>query len=323
MKLRYIDRPVPVPASLYAETVEFIGNHYRNSEEISAVYRFGNISHPGISDLDILVVFKNNVKSNDNVMEYLPLKYRSLFTHGIMAMREDHFSRNKFYTIWSDHELIAGTELSVRHNRNPEQDMILKKQTALEFLAANYIDLKVQICYGVVKLRALLQHLKGIQYDLEFLEVKNSPLLHMLDELRLWLGNWFVKTPDDGTLSRWLMKWIREYDRFTQEMLAGCDMYLPGGNNLQIAGNQYISSSGLLTFKRKGLLLPRELAFLNRKYFKLQNKLNVFYFTIPYSGKGPEFVKERFRFLSKMKAYNREYLPSFMTMTSSITSRLI
>lgn len=323
MKLRYIDRPIPVPASLYAEAVEFIGNHYRNPAEIRAVYRFGNISNPGISDLDILLVFKNDVRSDNNVLDQLPDKFRPLFTHGIMAMKEDHFSLNRLYTIWSDHQLIAGTELTVSHIRNQEEEKMLKTQTALEFLAANYIDLKVQLSYGVVKLRALLQHLKGIRYDLEYLEIKSSPLLHMLDELRAWLDNWFIKTPDDGTLSRWLMKWIREYDRFTQEMLSAHNMYLPDGNMLQIAGNQFISSSGLITFNRKGILLPDNLSFLNRKYFKLQNKLNAFYFTFPYSENGPEFIKERFRFLSEMKAYNREYLPSFMTMTSSITSRII
>ena len=323
MKLRYIDRPVPAPASLYTEALDFIGSHYAKNDDVSAVYRFGSINHPGISDLDILVIYKNGIRGEDNVMTSLPERFKVLFTHGIMAMKESHFLPNKHYTVWSEHTLICGHALPEADNRNNEEESLLRKQTALEFLAANYIDFKVQVIYGVVKLRALLQHLKGIRYDLEFLDIKNHPLHHMLDELRGWIDNWFVKTPDDGTLSRWLNKWIREYDRFTQEMLSAHKMYLPGDEILQIAGNQYLSNSGLLTCRNNGILLPSELYFLNRKYFKLQNKLNTFHFTMPFTQHATGFVAERFRFLREMKAYNREFLPSFMTMTSSITSRLI
>jgi hypothetical protein len=325
MNYRFVNRPEPIPLQEYGEAVAFLGEKFSQIEGLKTIYRFGNITTPGISDLDLLVVFKDNVRCTLTGFEDLPKRYKNVFTHGIMALKESHFSKNNYYTLWSRHSRVTGATCNAEvRERDSEADKALRFQTAIEFLVANYIDLKVQEDYGTFKLRSLLQHMKGIWYDLEYLEIQDSPLHAPLIELKAWIADWFKHTPSDAMLSNWIRKWMPEYDRFTQEILTKHPFFLPEMEDYTVAGNQILKRSEKLEYKRKGLLLPSGMSVIGKKYFNLQNKLNRFEFGMPITSRSPHpILAERFEFLKEIKKYNRTYLPGFMTMTTSITSKLI
>lgn len=325
MNIRFIDRPVKLPLQDYGEATEFIAEKFSGIPAVKTIYRFGNITTPGISDLDLLFVFNDNVSCYLTGFEDIPDRYRKVFTHGIMAMKESHFHPNQYFTLWSKHSVISGPALtSVSKLRTPQEEQLLKNQTAVEFLCANYIDLKVQMEYGTIKLRALLQHMKGIAYDLEYLGVTDSELHPLLKILKEWIGNWFQVSPNDHEISKWLLDWIPAYDRFTLETMQKIPMYLPKAESYKIARNQRLEHSSELNYQRKGTLLPGFLSVIGRPYFKIQNKLNQFQFGMPLTNQAENVILvDRFHFLKEMKAYNRVHLPGFMTMTTSVTSKLI
>jgi hypothetical protein len=325
MNYRFVNRPKPIPLQEYGEAVAFLGERFSQIEGVKTIYRFGNITTPGISDLDLLVVFKDNARCTLTGFEDLPERYKSVFTHGIMALKESHFAKNNYYTLWTRNSRVTGIAcINPIPERDQEADKALRFQTAIEFLVANYIDLKVQQEYGTFKLRSLLQHMKGIWYDLEYLEIKDSPLHAPIIELKNWISDWFHLTPDDTMLSNWIRKWIPEYDRFTAQILSEYPFYLPQMEYYKVAGNQILKPDRKPSFQRKGLLLPPVLSVIGKKYFNLQNKFNQFEFGIPITSRPPHTIlAERFEFLKDMKKYNRTYLPGFMTMTTSITSKLI
>lgn len=322
--IRFIDRPTALQRHLYDEALDGIIHRNKSLNGLKAIYKFGNITSPGISDLDILFVFENSVVTEATGLEDLPLEHTSLFTHGIMAVSEEHFAENNYFTLWSDHTLIWGTEtISSVKQRTAQEESHLKIQTAIEFLIANYIDLKIQKSYKVIKLRALLQHMKGILYDLDFLDDKNSTLHPFLNKLKSWSQNWFNYTPGDQELSEWLDTFEPVYDEYVQNALIKHPMFLPQRDRYKIAKNMTLTPGVNVSYSRIGFLLPTFLSGFGRKYVKLQHRFNQFHFTCPITHSASPIVGERFDFLKRMKDYNRKHLPNFMTITTSITAKLI
>lgn len=326
MSLRFINKPVFVPKELYANANDFLIQYYKSIPSVLSVYQFGNITSPGISDIDLLLVFKDGEKCLLNGFEELPSEYKYLFTHGIMALCEKHFYQNHHYTLWSDYIFLNGRDIASDLGEKKTVDEIrsLKIQTALEFLVANYIDLKVQMTYGSIKLRSFLQHMKGIIYDLEFLDIHKGEVYDQLIELRKWIKNWFDINPTDQQITDWIKRFEKTYDAFVKHIFHHHKLYMPSMSSYYISRNATLSNGVEVTYKHNGIVLPKQLSIIGKKYANLQNRFNRFEFYFPIVNDHPiQIVKERFRFLQEMKKYNREYLPNFMTITTSITSKII
>lgn len=323
--IRFTDRPEYCPREWYDECLQELSQHLGSLPGIRSVYRFGNISIPGISDLDILLVFENETSCIASGLEQLSAKHKILFTHGIMAMSEQHFLLNDYYTIWSDRTLLAGKHPEgAALERTEADDKHIKQQIALEFLAANYVDFAVQQAYGIFKLRGLLQHTKGLLLDLDFLNIHESPIHEPIQTLREKAQRWFEQPVSDSYLTGWLQHFIPRYNELCATIFAEHPMYLAGTAPYVIAKNLRLENGRTLATHRSGIRLPY-LPFINgRKQFKLLNKLNTFDFELPVINSTPhKILEDRFQFLREMKSHNRRNLPNFMTMTTSITSKLI
>ncbi len=325
--MKFINRPEFKMRSSYDEAINIISSNLIKIEGVKAIYQFGNITTPGISDIDLMVVVKNTVKIEHSGFENYPSKLKYLFTHGIMALSEGHFAQNNYYNIWSDHHLVIGVDQTSKDilERSSEDEILLKKQIALEFILMNYIDIKVQLEYGVIKLRSLLQHIKGVKYDLAFLNITNIPLNTLLEELNYWIRNWFNETPNDKTLSDFVSRFDKAYQLFVEEIFSKEILYLPTAQSVNISKKIILKNSTSIGFTRKGFLLPATLEPLaGKKFINLQNKLNCFQFYVPFTNICKEqILVKRFEFLSEMKRYNDNYLPNFSTLTSSITAKII
>ncbi|MBK7965874.1 MAG: hypothetical protein IPK10_11705 [Bacteroidetes bacterium] len=323
-KMRFTDYPTPAPRTLYDEAVQGIINRNKGLSGLKSIVQFGNITTPGISDLDLLFVFKSGKACLATGLENLPAAHKNLFTHGIMAISEDQYADNEYYTIWSEHHLVWGENPSENElQRTTEEDTILKIQTAIEFLIANFIDIKIQKEYKIIKLRALLQHMKGILYDLDYLNDSQSVLHTPLMELKDMIKNWFIHTPSEKKLTDWFLTFEELYDKYVHQVLSEHPMYLPSRDTFPISKNMKLQNSATVNFERKGIMLPSILSTAGRNYVKLQHRFNQFTISCPITHDAPTIIKERFDFLVRMKQYNRQYLPNFMTITTSITAKLI
>ena len=322
---RYIERPVYCERDWYEEALEIISSHLIQVPGVKAIYRFGNITIPGISDLDILVVFENNASCTLNGMEQLSERHTRLFTHGIMAIREDQFYTNMKYTIWSEPVLLKGEH---PHGtipvRTAEEDQAVKRQTGLEFLLAHYIDMAVQTAYKIFKLRALLQHTKGLIMDLEFIGINDSSIHPLVRELREKSLLWFERPVDISFFESWIPRFNNAYNSLCEEIFHHHQLYLPGSGDFAIAKNIRLVHQPGLSYKRQGFNMPDIGVLKEKKHFKLLNKFNKFTVTVPLTNE-PEhpILRDRFLFLREMKSHNRHNLPNFMTMTTAVTSKIL
>jgi len=134
---------------------------------------------------------------------------------------------------------------------------------------------------------------------------------------------WFDDPDSIRKTSRWLQTFLPLYGDYVKELFKTEALYFPSMKEYRIANNMTLLKGNSLESRREGWLLPARLGFLDRKYFKLQHRMNRFIFTCPITHQSAAITAERFEFLREMKAYNRACLPNFMTMTTSITAKII
>ena len=323
---KIINRPVIASHSDYQQVFDVIFSELNKSDSIKCIGTFGNINKPGISDIDIIVIFKTGTNYNVDLISILPSNLKQLFTHGLMALNEDHFKQNEKYTFWDNFKLISG-ELPAKSNSVLEfnEADVLKKQTALEFMIANYIDLKIQKCYGIIKLRDLLQHTKGLKYDLDYLGIKENELSTYVQEIQAWISDWFIKTPKDQEIIKWFKKFEADYERIIIEILSKYKFYLPTLDSYNYSKNNKLTTGSKLSFHRNGILLPSFMSsILDKKYIRIQNNLNKFTFEIPFETKNtPQILNERISFFGEMKKHNINHYPKFASLIPGLISKLV
>jgi len=326
LNLKIIKRPIEYSTSEYQQVYDIVVNHYRDNENIKCICTFGNINKPGISDIDLLIVFKDQYKCDDKLLNIIPDHLHYLFTHGVMALNEKHWDSNRKYALWDNQKTIFGTEpISEEKTVSDEAKQALKIQTAIEFLVVNYIDLKLQKENRTIKLRDLLQHTKGLVYDLEYLNISDKTISDYILKVKKWIHNWFLQIPSDQEIINWFTEFERDYELFLKEILKKYPVYLHESHNYQFSKSIKLISSTQLNYSRKGINAPAGLStFLGKTYTKVQNKLNSYTFEFPITNKANHSIlKERIEFFKEMKAYNSEHFPHFASLTTSLMSKLV
>lgn len=321
-----INRPIAASLEDYQQVFDIIFNELDKSNTIKCIGTFGNINKPGISDIDIIVIFKSGTSYNVDLLSLLPEKLKHLFTHGVMALNEDHYLQNKKYTLWDNFQLVSGELPSQQNNDNDSSSIQeIKIQTALEFMISNYIDLKIQKSYGIIKLRDLLQHTKGLKYDLEYLNINDSKLSYYINDINSWISNWFVHTPNDQEIKKWFNIFESDYDKILKDILSKYKIYLPKMDTYNYSRNNIFQFGKNLNFQRRGILAPRILiSLLDKKYIRLQNHLNKFTFEFPFETENtPKILNERILFFNEMKKYNSVNYPKFASLITGLISKIV
>lgn len=318
----FIDHPSPKKPESYHEAIRQIVATNSILPSLIAIYKFGNITSPGISDLDILFVFENKASCSLNGFEGLDPNLKNIFTHGIMAVSEDFFREMDFYALWGEKELLYGKEIVCNRKRSDSEEEVLKRQTAKEFLLANYVDLQVQLTYKTIKIRSFLQHMKGLAYDLEYLGDFSNPLHEPIETIKEKIMHWFEQKPGNDFIENWIRNFTPMYFDYLNKLFINSPIQLPSLTKYNIATNMELINGNEISLIHKGIRLPASLSIMGKKFFKIQHRLNQFTFTCPIGQCEDSFLKNRFEFIKSMKHYNRSHLPAFMTNTTSITSKI-
>ena len=67
MRVKFIDYPTFIEVSKYDELKNKLVNQLTSHPSILSVYQMGSVKTPGISDLDLICVFKNDSECNLNL----------------------------------------------------------------------------------------------------------------------------------------------------------------------------------------------------------------------------------------------------------------
>ena len=311
---RYVERPE------YDSAIGHMVEKLSRQTGVVSIFQFGNINTPGISDIDILVVFKDGVECHINHRQDLSELDRYLFSHSLYGVSKTDSQKASRYTFFHNYNLLWGEELSIMESDLPKEDIqALKTQTAFEFLIHIYINMTVRQTYGIFSVVGLLRHVKALKYDLEFLNFSSGNLFDLIEIMMLWRSNWFKNKPNEKKLKTWIDSFYLEFTEFLKTTLRIERFYIPEGANLRIARNITLVPSEYFGYVHNGVILPSRFGGLGRKYFNLQHRFNVFRFQIPMTlQKTPDILKKRFEFFKEVKSQNSIKFPYFTPMTSDL-----
>ncbi len=151
-----------------------------------AVYKYGSITAPGISDLDRVAVVEGGRAAPD-VWPRLSERTRYLVMHTPALVDPRTFARHRWLSELGDVELVWGTRVSIEQRPFPEYTEPVLAAEALVVAALKLAKLAVT---GRVKVRSLLCELRNVRTDLRLarLERHDAPrawsLADQVDRLR-------------------------------------------------------------------------------------------------------------------------------------------
>lgn len=316
--MKFIDRPQDRSLDQYSIAIEEMTARLKTFKNVVSIYQIGSVSNPGISDIDMLVVFEDETSViADPVRDFPSDKY--LFTHQIYGVSKKHWSSLRRLTFFHNYKLIEGQAIDETvASLTQDEERALKRQIALEFLVKMHVVLTVQLKYNIIKLRSFLLEGKALVYDLEFLDIEQGEMFDLVKRIIDIRTNWSNKRPTD----RELESIIRDLQPALEQLLliefSKEPFFLPSEGSFQLAKNIQLVN-GKFRSTSKGMIFP-DFGLLNsRKYFNLLGRFNRFTISIPYvSSQKGSIVDQRFALLKELREYNAQHLPGFLIPASSL-----
>jgi hypothetical protein len=320
MRISLTSYPRTIPASRYNLAVQQMTEKLKQQKGVLSIFQIGNTKSPGISDIDMLVVFHDNTVYNRNPLNGLSEIDRYLFSHSLYGVKKSDFIEARRYSFFDNYNLLWGEEPSTEQNYLSDDDIdTLKTQIALEYLIKMFVNSTVEKTYGIVRVRGLLVLINALSYDLEFLNISSGTLYDLIQQIISWRDQWFENKPDDLTIKIWFNKFHEELTIFMDIMLKRKHFYMPDWANKRIATNMILIPSKKFGYVHKGITLPPVFGRLGRKYFNIQHRFNKFQFKLPVMNSNiPDCLLKRFAFIRNIRKKNNKNLPNFIPMTSSL-----
>lgn len=310
---RLIDLPRCCDADLYRRALDRVVAGLAAERHVRSVHQVGSTDSPGISDLDLLVVVDDASASTGDPLARLTEQERYVFTHSCFLLPESLAGDLTRYTTLAPLRHLYGDRqewsAGLAHTAAGAD---IQRQTAVEFLVKNLLDLFVQLEYGVLKVRVLLQHAKGLRLDLAPLQLSGGSLAQLVERAVALVDRWFDE-PDRHervvTLSAELLPRLREA---AEDAAARVGLYAPRAAPLEIARNMTIHAGPRVALSRRGVLLPRVPGLEGRRHFNAQHRVNSFRLEAPLRVAAPGSPRaERFFFLRRAKAFADSRFPRF------------
>ena len=324
MGMRFINYPHYMSFGDYEHTIKRMVTRLCEEEGVVSIYQIGNVGAPGISDIDLLVIFENDAVSTLDPLNGLSKEERYLFTHSLFGISRSHFYEVQPYTFLHNYNLLWGEALEVGRNTLPDEDASrLKRHIALEFLLASYFSRSVETVYGVVSVRNLLLSTHALRYDMEFLNVTTGTLYDLIVELIEWRTTWFEKTVGSAQLHTWYEAFYAELSLFLETHFKEEPFFLPAWTHSRYARHISLEGTDQLGFIHQGMVPPRLLGSFGKKYVRFLNRFNQFRFGIPLTNQADHDVLDGFfTSLRDVNQYNAKKLRKFSLFSSPLVSRL-
>lgn len=221
-KYHFYNFPKPLERSDYLEVCDLVVNNFKNNPDIVSLYlEKGSEWVPGISDLDILIVYKNgaSVQASRNLSE----KARLLLDYG--SYDEQNF-QNLYYLIpdRNNVKLLWGKEISIRH---PKEELSFKDYQSLTAMVIFDLLIKKLLPHPrflmnrEINVRTLLGELYSLIYTLEMFEIISGKKEggDFPAKIKRLKNNWFNGT--DGQNIKELASLFKEGVNLILEMTAG------------------------------------------------------------------------------------------------------
>ncbi|TNE55614.1 MAG: hypothetical protein EP338_02250 [Bacteroidetes bacterium] len=315
---RLIDPPLSRTQADYDRISEKLLNLLAKQPGLCSLYALGNVSEPGISDLDLLCVFEDNIHCSLQISSLLSAEERYLLPHAPFASSLRNLDAALNQTYFTNFKLLSGTDVIQEKGLHENKSADLKQQIALEFILIFYISLHRQIQLKNVKWRGFLLSCKALKFDLQLLNIHTGPIHSLVEECIQLRQQFFTYSLHEAeTKSRQLIEQVyKECRLFLSETLHELPFFLPQAQ-FQIARNISIVKSDHFQVKQQGFSLPGLFSFGGKYYHKIENRFSNFEFHVPYQLPAPgSKQEERFAKLSEIRCEQQSFFPNFIPLST-------
>lgn len=168
--IEFINFPVYYPEDEYQRSMEKITDYLAKFDEVCSIYQIGEINEPGISDIDLIVVFDDKIKSfSRSYRKILTNKDSYLLMHSIFGMPVSIFKKSEYLVPISSLRKLKGSDIPRDRNLTSEEKNKLAEIYVLEFFVENLFNLASQLIVRELKVRNILCSLNALACDLNVL----------------------------------------------------------------------------------------------------------------------------------------------------------
>lgn len=314
--MKLIDIPRYIPQEKYDQLIEKLVCHLSSFSQIQSIYQIGSIKNLGISDLDILCVFKDNDDLSTLHLPELTIDEKYILTHQLFGIRESELKSIQNLNFYTNYHLLSGKDLLLGEPEKLSKE--LKTQIALEFLIMFYLSLDRQNYSKVFKLRAFLLEAKAIDFDLNLLGITDGKLHDLVKKVQEIRKDFFSNNYSQEFLSNLIQGFYLALRGSIKDLIKTEVFYLPK-TQIRISKNMIIRQSDKFSVDTNGLKIPSFLSFFGKTFFKVQNKLLTHIYDIPFElPTEKSMIDIRFQLFSEIHQSNRLDYPKFIPLTSKL-----
>ena len=245
---KFYNLPVKHEISDYKEVTAAIIKKYSRCDGLASIYNWGDPSTPGISDIDILLVFRNNAAQalpffmrNFN---FLNSKARYLVRDPFVFIGEESFKNIKYVYPDANFKLLYGKNLKI--NSLSSKDMFYSRAALLNDIIIRHYprDFLEQSVSRRINARDTLLRLNSLKYSIGAIEGisknKNSSWTQNLKMIRELRKNWFENKDFDL-----LALLTKDSISISMEIVEAFRLFLAKDNLVKIDSAQRATYSGI------------------------------------------------------------------------------
>ncbi len=328
MKYRLINLPAYIPPGSYAAIIDKVCDFLRQQQGILSIYQIGSIGHPGISDIDLVAIFRDGIICRVNPLSLLDKDERGAFTHSVFGIEEALFKEIHKYSFFHNYSWCWGKkyEMAAGESTSFKNSKTLKRQVALEYLLANYIGRSRERIYGVLSVRNLFLSCSAASYDLELLEVQSGDLADNIKASKEMRDNWFSREYHAEEVQTWFDSFYTSIHSFLTKHLETNKLGVPGIRNYRYSRNICIIPGWSLAYTFKGIAIPAVITQVHKKLRKINDLLNRITFSIPmaaYAGEEDSILNKRDALFRLMLKKHRTHFPYFTPLANNLQVKLL
>ncbi|MCS3696428.1 hypothetical protein [Salinibacter ruber] len=161
-------RPRPLSLEDYEEGRERIVDHFADREGVIGIYDYGTVKHPGISDLDVMLVFDPKTRPDwlDNLSSsFDPLVDELVGRGNIIILDLDTFRRIHYVDPGLEAQHLAGKNIS-QQTIGPEMQNYRNYASIMDWLPERLYQVERLYNSGTIPVMRALQLLKSLGYSL-------------------------------------------------------------------------------------------------------------------------------------------------------------
>lgn len=184
----------------YEAAIDKIIEKYSKIKGLLSIYSWGDVSVPGISDIDVVFVFKRNAEPlplTNRSFYFLDAKTRYLVRHPFVFIDEESFKNIKYVYPDTDFKFLHGKNIKI--NKPSIADKCYSTISLLNDIIIRHYprDFIEQFVSKRINVRDTLLRLNSLKYSINMFEViekhENSGWGRSLNSIKNLRKNWFIK----------------------------------------------------------------------------------------------------------------------------------